>query len=73
MQETAYAGLSKREWVAAMLDVSDELVNRSMSYFEYLLGRPQPNNEEGSVLFWAEAEAKLRVIKADALLKELSK
>lgn len=68
-----YTGLTKRELIASQLDVSEEIVNRSISYFESLLGRSQPSNEEGSVLFWAEAEAKLRVIKADALLSELSK
>jgi hypothetical protein len=69
-------GLTKIEYAATHIDVSKDMEDYGKAFFEELLGRPFPGNDGSAIdnyLFWAEAEAKLRVMKADALLKELSK
>lgn len=66
-------GLTKREMIAAQMNVSKDIEDWSTEFFEELLGRKIPGNAQDNYLFWAEAEARIRVIKADALLTELSK
>ena len=66
-------GLTKREYIATHIDVSKDMEDYTKAFFEELLGRPFPGNTIENYLFWAEAEAKLRAMKADALLAELSK
>lgn len=66
-------GLSKREYLAALIDVSKDIDGHSVDFIKALVGRDIPKTHLENLKFWAEAEAKLRVIKADALLLELSK
>lgn len=65
--------LTKRELIAAQIDVSKDLENWSTGFLEKLVGRSIPRDNIENYKWWAEAEAKLRVMKADALLAELSK
>ena len=66
------AGVSKREWMAAHIDVSSEMENSSIAFIEALMGKRPPSGHLENHAYWTEAEAKLRVMKADALLNELS-
>ena len=66
-------GLTKRELWATMVDVSKDIENMSTGLVERLVGRPRPDDSVDYYLWRAEVEAKMRVIKADALLAELSK
>lgn len=68
-----YIGLTKREWMAAHVDVSNEMVNSSIAFIEALMGKQPPSSHLENFAYWNEAEAKLRVMKADALIAELSK
>jgi len=68
-----YTGLTKREWLAATLDISKDLTDLPFGMVQKLIGRPMPTDQIEAINYWAEIDAKLRVIKADALLKELSK
>lgn len=65
--------LSKRELIAAHIDVSKDMETWSVAFFKELMGTDIPTAKIDNVKWWAEAEAKLRVIKADALIVELSK
>jgi hypothetical protein len=67
------SGLTKREYLAALIDVSKDIDGHSISVIQAVVGRDIPTSPFENLMFWAEAEAKLRVIKADALLTELSK
>lgn len=67
------AGVSKREWMAAHIDVANEMENSSIGFIKELMGKEPPSGILENNAYWMEAEAKLRVIKADALLNELSK
>lgn len=66
-------GLTKRELIAAHIDCSKDIDDYPIAFFKELLGRDMPDNQIEKYKYFAEAEAKLRVIKADALLSELSK
>lgn len=66
-------GLTKREWMAAHINVSNEMENSSIAFISELMGKQPPAGTMENRAYWNEAEAKLRVMKADALLAELSK
>lgn len=70
-------GLSKLEYIATHINVSNDLDGFSGSTMGQLLGRPLPGasdkNPNDAIEWWFEAEAKLRVMKAKALLAELEK
>lgn len=73
-------GLTKREYLAAMIDPQETIDAYTLDFWEKLIGRKSPVSG-GTVIasplerlqFWAEVEAKVRIIKADALLAELVK
>jgi hypothetical protein len=65
--------LSKRELIAAMIDISKDVEGKSTASIEALMGETIPNGRIENYKYWARVEAKMRVIKADALLNELSK
>lgn len=73
-------GMSLRDWFAGMEKAPDDL---SVGYAEALAGRPHPHKETAlgginpeatiaTLEFWAEAEARYRYIKAEAMLKARS-
>lgn len=65
--------LSIRELIAATINVYADVENYSVDFFKNIMGKEVPLNDPiGNYKYWAEAEAKLRVIKADALIAELS-
>jgi hypothetical protein len=66
-------GLTKREWMVAHIDVTNEMENSSLAFIAELMGKQPPSGTMENHAYWNEAEAKLRVMKADALLTELSK
>jgi hypothetical protein len=72
-----WPGMSLRDWLAGMEKAPEDL---SVGYAEALAGRPHPhkNTTLGAVdpdatvaviEFWADAEARYRYIKADAMLR----
>lgn len=67
------AGLTKREIISATISMGNEMESYSPKTLVELVGRPIPSEPLANVQFWAEAEAKIRVIKADALLAELER
>jgi hypothetical protein len=67
------SGVTKREWMAALINVANEMENSSISFIKELMGKEPPTGTMENHAYWNEAEAKLRVMKADALLTELSK
>jgi hypothetical protein len=69
----AFPVLSKRELIAARIDVSKDFENYSAAFFTELMGKQPPSGHLENYAYWNKAEAKLRVMKADALLNELSK
>jgi hypothetical protein len=71
--KVSFPTLSKRELIAAHIDISKDMENMSVGFFKQLMGRDIPTSEIDNFMWWAEAEAKIRVIKTDALLNELSK
>lgn len=71
--DCAAAGVTKREWMAAHINVSNEMENSSIAFISELMGKQPPAGTMENHAYWNEAEAKLRVMKADALLAELSK
>lgn len=73
-------GMSLRDWFAGMEKAPDDL---TVGYAEALAGRPHPHKETAlgginpeatiaTIEFWAEAEARYRYIKAEAMLKARS-
>ncbi len=69
-------GLTKRELIAAHMDARSDIADHTLEYLETLVGRARPSapTTAEQLLKWdAECEAKIKVIKADALLAELSK
>lgn len=68
-------GLTKREMIAAKMDVKSEVADYSLDFLQKLVGRERPSSVNPyDVLAWdAEAEAIMRVIKADALFRQLEK
>lgn len=68
----AFPVLSKRELIATHIDVSKDMENWSVAFFNDLMGSKPPTNQLENYKWWANAEAKIRLIKADALLFELS-
>jgi hypothetical protein len=66
-------GLTKREWMAAHINVANEVENSSLAFIAELMGKQPPTGTMENHAYWNEAEAKLRVMKADAILAELSK
>jgi len=66
-------GLTKREWMVAHINVTNEMENSSLTFIAELMGKQPPSGIMENHAYWNEAEAKLRVMKADALLAELSK
>jgi hypothetical protein len=66
-------GVTKREWMAAHVNVANELENLSIGFIKELMGKEPPAGTMENHAYWNEAEAKLRVMKADAILTELSK
>jgi hypothetical protein len=76
VQSLQAAGLSKRELIASQMDARHDIADYSLEYLEALTGRARPSapTTAEELLKWdAECEAKIKVIKADALLTELSK
>jgi hypothetical protein len=71
--DCAAAGVTKREWMAAHVNVSNEMENSCITFITELMGKQPPSGSMANHVYWTEAEAKLRVMKADALLAELSK
>lgn len=65
--------LGKRELIAAHIDVSKDMDSMSIVFFKELMGTDIPASKIDNFKWWAAAEAKVRLIKADALLLELSK
>lgn len=69
-------GLSKREYFAIHASLSDSLGGFSTGFVEKLLGEKMPDAElQANEYFqwWAKGEARIRRLKADALLAELNK
>lgn len=73
VQYTDQPGLTKREQIAAMIDCSKDIDDYPVAFFKELIGRDMPENQIEKYKYFAECEAMLRVIKAEALLAELSK
>lgn len=75
IQMTEHSGLTKRERIAAQMDVRSDIADYSMEFLVRFVGRPRPSaaSPEDVIKWDSECEAKLRVIKADTLLTELSK
>lgn len=68
--------LTKRELIASQMDARSDIADFSLEYLEALIGRARPSapTTAEELLKWdAECEAKIKVIKADALIAELSK
>lgn len=68
-------GLTKREFIASQLDVKSDIADYSLEYLESLIGRERPSapTTAEELLKWdAEVEAKIKIIKTDALLTQLS-
>lgn len=69
-------GLSKREYIATHVSLSDSLDGFSTQYTEKLIGEKMPDADLSTFEYfkwWAKAEALIRTLKADALLAELNK
>lgn len=75
--DEVFNGLTKRELLAAHQSVPNDL---SMSWGELMVGPCPCRDDNGALVFddavvrwWAQVEAKYRVVYADALLAELEK
>lgn len=68
------SGMSKREHFASMANVTDDMDGWDISMLQKLLGRQRPETSDvkGVFEFYADAEATLKVMKADALIKALN-
>lgn len=66
-------GLTKREYITTAIDVSSDMENMSTGLKEKLVGRGMPDESIEYYHWLAAVEAKMRIIKADAVLTELSK
>lgn len=62
-------GLTKREWFASLMPEGEQGI--SVLYAKILMGSDPPKDGTESIEWWAMAEAKYKVIRADALLKAL--
>lgn len=75
--ENQYAeGLTKLEYIATHIPVkykNSQLDEWSYELLTELMGRPSTSDIHEQFQWWAEAEAKIRIIKAKALLAELEK
>ncbi|BCH33177.1 hypothetical protein MesoLjLc_51070 [Mesorhizobium sp. L-8-10] len=65
------AGMSLRDWLAATIPGFAD--DASPEVGEAMVGRPLPSDYVEALVWWAEADAKLRYIKADAMLAEREK
>jgi len=69
-------GMSLRDYFAAAVEIKESDHPDTFVLVEVLLGRPMPAPEadlRGWLEFWAEYEAMVRGIKADAMLAERAK
>jgi hypothetical protein len=68
-------GLTKLEYIATHITLSENVDGFTNTTLANLVGREMPPAGDSIkyVEWWAEAEAKVRVMKAKALLTELSK
>jgi len=66
-------GLTKLEIIACHTDVSDDVKDYSVSFIKEIMGEEIPEGAMDKYNYWARVEAKLKVIKAKALLSELEK
>lgn len=70
--ELKHEGLTKRELIAAMMQ--PEPNNYTIETMEKIMGSTLPDFTKdpiGNIIWYAELDAKLKIIKADALLKQL--
>lgn len=69
----AYPGMTLRDWFAGQVEVEIDI---SIDLAEQIAGRtcpPWQSDYIGNIRFWAEVEAIVRGIKADAMLAERAK
>jgi hypothetical protein len=67
-------GLTKLEYIATHISVAENADSFGNDVLAALVGRVMPTDQTIEFIqWWAEAEAKVRVMKAKALLTELSK
>lgn len=68
--------LSNLAYIATHISISESVDGLGTRALSHLVGRNLPDNEtepDDYLEWWAEAEAKFRIIKAKALLSELEK
>lgn len=63
-------GLTKREYFAAHVHLTEDEVSYGRAKF--IMGSEPPNDVAENRKWWFAAEAKLRVMKADALIEALN-
>ena len=64
---TYYSGITARDWLAATMDCEFDI--HEPLFAEEIAGRPMPDSPIDQVQWAFEIEAKLRYMKADAMLK----
>jgi hypothetical protein len=64
---TYYSGVTTRDWLAATMDCEFNIHEPQLA--EEIAGRPMPDSFIEQVQWAFEVEAKLRYMKADAMLK----
>ena len=68
-------GMTLRDWFAGQENLSD-CAGTSVEYWEAIVGEKSPRWQDdrlGSALFESRARAKLKLMRADALIAELAK
>ena len=64
---TYYSGITARDWLAATMDCEFDINEPQLA--EGIVGRPMPDTPIEQLQWVFEIEAKLRYMKADAMLK----
>jgi len=71
--EVECSGLTNREYFAAMLNPNYDEGGISIYHAENVMGFPPPKNDPpANFKYWVKADAKFRVMLADALIEALN-